>query len=71
MMRIPAGKECYGDNGKCAFFLECCPFDDCPEEPIRLPPTWDGEDFYWERSPECRAAYPNGAVVTITAKEVE
>ena len=67
MMEIPAGLDCDGgpDHDECPFHS-----DDCMC-------VYSGEEFHgdgvlvYERLPECRAAYPYGGTVTITAKERE
>lgn len=66
-LEIPSGKECDGDE-RCPFFRDGCLFDDGADEPIRLNPTCDEEDFYWPRSAECIATYPYGATVEIKPK---
>jgi len=71
MIEIPAGKECDGTFGSgrelqywtCPFYQDidgggiwCAAFE---------------KDMYGGRVPACLSAYPNGAVITITAKEVK
>jgi hypothetical protein len=61
MMEIPAELSC----GLCPFHS-----DDCMC-------IYEGEDFrgdgvlVYDRLPACLSAYPKGAVITITAKEVK
>lgn len=74
-MEIPAGKGC-GACPFCAVDSEYDPTCLAFEDPTVDKATYDahfilhyttGADI--DRCPACLAAYPNGAVITITAKE--
>jgi hypothetical protein len=85
MMEIPAGKYCdepttecgpFTDCKKepvvCVFFYDACPFpEDQTEEPVVVRQSIE-EGFVdaFERCSACLSAYPNGATVAITPKEV-
>ena len=68
MMEIPARRDCDGTCGKgrdvqywaCPFFSD----DDGTESCAVF-----GVNMYGIKCPACLSAYPNGATVTITAKE--
>jgi len=64
MMEIPAGKECEKYNADYTAG-SCCPFLD---ESVYCG-LMDEDECMGKRTPACLAAYPNGATVTITAKE--
>lgn len=67
MMEIPAVFDCDGgpDSDECPFHS-----DDCMC-------VYDGKEFcgdrvlVYDRLPECRTAFPHGAVVSIIKKEVD
>jgi hypothetical protein len=68
MMEIPAGKYCnQGYEPNCP--LTPCPFDDY--RACGVPDVYKGVDIVSFRSSACLTAYPNGAVITITAKEAD
>lgn len=80
MMEIPAGKWCYTRNEDMGLTGKGCPFSNLWESDAGLENECGHPDFDAEvaedekaicplRNLACLSAYPNGAVITITAKE--
>lgn len=67
-MEIPAGKYCNQEQEPNCPFVRCLFLHDVPTTCILDIYRW--MDVVTKRCKECLAAYPNGAVVTITPKEL-
>ena len=70
MMEIPAGKYCdQGQESNCPL-VRCLFWHDVDYPTTCIPDIYRGVDVVTMRCKQCLAAYPNGATVTITPKDV-